>query len=191
VIRKAISTLGTLEPAVCPRLQINLSGRTVGDPHLADFVQEELTGTGVNPSNLIFEVTETSAIGNMTRAQDFSARMNELGCGFALDDFGTGFASFFYLKHIAFDYVKIDGEFVQNLASDPVNRLLVKGLVEISRGMGKQTVAEQVEDARTLEMLRAYGVDFVQGHHLGRPRPLERSDLTVAPVMPVDAAVGG
>jgi EAL domain-containing protein (putative c-di-GMP-specific phosphodiesterase class I) len=152
-------------------------------------VQGELERTGVDPADLIFEVTETSAIGNMTRAQEFSARMNDLGCGFALDDFGTGFASFYYLKHLAFDYVKIDGDFVQNLASDPVNRLLIRALVEISRGMGKMTVAEQVEDARTLDMLRDFGVDFVQGHFLGRPRPLERSNLTVLPAMPLEAAV--
>ncbi|MCB0859208.1 MAG: EAL domain-containing protein [Solirubrobacterales bacterium] len=189
VIRKAISTLAGLDAETCPRLQINLSGRTVGDPKLPGFVQSELERTGVDPANLIFEVTETSAIGNMTRAQEFSARMNELGCGFALDDFGTGFASFYYLKHLAFDYVKIDGEFVQNLASDPVNRLLVKALVEISRGMGKQTVAEQVEDARTLGMLREFGVDFVQGHFLGRPRPLERADLTDLPEIQLDTPV--
>lgn len=190
VIRKAIATLATLESDSCPRLQINLSGRTVSDTRLADFVEAELAETGVDPANLIFEVTETSAIGNMTRAQQFSTRMNELGCGFALDDFGTGFASFYYLKHIAFDYVKIDGEFVQNLASDPVNRLLVRALVEISRGMGKQTVAEQVEDARTLDMLRDFGVDFVQGHYLGRPRPLERSDLTSLTAIPLDTVLG-
>ncbi|MCB0864043.1 MAG: EAL domain-containing protein, partial [Solirubrobacterales bacterium] len=110
-------------------------------------------------------------------------------CGFALDDFGTGFASFYYLKHLAFDYVKIDGEFVQNLSSDPINRLLVKALVEISRGMGKKTVAEQVEDSRTLEMLREFGVDFVQGHYLGRPKPLNRSDLLTEPGVGLDPAV--
>ncbi len=190
VIHKAIETLAGFEAEVAPRLQINLSGRTVGDPKLPDLVQGELERAGVDPSNLIFEVTETSAIGNMTGAQEFSARMNELGCGFALDDFGTGFASFFYLKQIAFDYVKIDGEFVQNLASDPVNRLLVKALVEISRGMGKQTVAEQVEDSETMEMLRDYGVEFVQGYHVGRPRPLDRTDFQASPVWPVEPVAG-
>lgn len=191
VIRKAIATLADLDPAKSPRLQVNLSGRTVGDPKLAEYVQSELEKTGVDPANLIFEVTETSAIGNMTRAREFSARMNELGCGFALDDFGTGFASFYYLKHLAFDYVKIDGEFVHNLASDPVNRLLVKALVQISRGMGKMTVAEQVEDVETLEMVQEFGVDFVQGHYLGRPRPLDRLDLTVHPARSMDPAVKG
>lgn len=188
VVRKAIEVLAALDGGLKPRLQINLSGRTVGDPNLADFVHDELDTHGVDPACLIFEVTETSAIGNMTRAQEFSSRMNEMGCGFALDDFGTGFASFYYLKHLAFDYVKIDGEFVQNLATDPVNRMLVRALVRISRGMGKLTVAEQVEDARTLEMLRDFGVDFVQGYHLGRPRPLERVDLTVPP-LPFEASL--
>ncbi|MCB0858510.1 MAG: EAL domain-containing protein [Solirubrobacterales bacterium] len=190
VIRRAIATLAGFEPGSAPRLQINLSGRTVGDPRLPELVQGELQKSDVDPSNLIFEVTETSAIGNMTRAQEFSARMNELGCGFALDDFGTGFASFYYLKHIAFDYVKIDGEFVQNLASDPVNRLLVKALVQISRGIGKQTVAEQVEDAETLEMLKDFGVDFAQGYYMGRPHPLERTDFGAVVVNPVGPAFG-
>ncbi|MCB8914979.1 MAG: EAL domain-containing protein [Thermoleophilales bacterium] len=189
VIRKAISILAGIDRANSPRLQINLSGRTVGDPKLPGFVRGELERTGVDPANLIFEVTETSAIGNMVGAQEFSAQMNDLGCGFALDDFGTGFASFYYLKHLAFDYVKIDGEFVQNLSSDPINRLLVKALVEISRGMGKKTVAEQVEDSRTLEMLREFGVDFVQGHYLGRPKPLNRSDLLTEPGVGLDPAV--
>ncbi|HMT04722.1 MAG TPA: EAL domain-containing protein [Solirubrobacterales bacterium] len=189
VVRRAIRVLadaGTNGRST--RLSINLSGRTVGDPGLPDLVGDELTRTGIDPSCLIFEVTETSAIGNMTMAQEFSARMAEMGCGFALDDFGTGFASFYYLKHLAFDFVKIDGEFVQNLSHDPVNRLLVRALVEITRGMGKQTIAEQVEEERTLELLRDFGVDFVQGHYLGQPRPLEDCNLTAVPAMPKAAS---
>lgn len=185
VIAKATSTLAGLGPDSSTRLSINLSGKTVDDPNLPAFVKDQLDSNGVEPANLIFEVTETSAIGNMGRAQDFSRSMHELGCGFALDDFGTGFASFYYLKHIAIDIVKIDGEFVLNLASDPVNQMLIKTLVEVSRGLGKETVAEMVEDARTLEMLRGYGVDFVQGYHLGRPMPLERWNLGSLPEPPL------
>lgn len=188
VVRRAIRTLAEAgADGRSTRLSINLSGRTVGDPGLPGLVGDELNRTGIDPSCLIFEVTETSAIGNMTMAQEFAARIAEMGCGFALDDFGTGFASFYYLKHLAFDFVKIDGEFVQNLSHDPVNRLLVRALVEITRGMGKQTIAEQVEDALTLELLRDFGVDFVQGHYLGRPRPLENCNLTAVPAMPTAA----
>ncbi len=184
VIRKAIGILASNSGSngdIPPRLCVNLSGRTVGDPALLEVIADELERTGADPSGLIFEVTETSAIGNIASAQNFAARLAELGCRFALDDFGTGFASFYYLKHITCDYVKIDGEFVRQIARDPTDRLLVRALVEISRGMGKLTIAEQVEDAETLELLREYGVDFAQGYHVGRPMPVEEVDLNAIP----------
>jgi len=185
VIRKATRTLADLPTGGRqPRIAVNLSGRTVGDPRLSSFLQEQLEETGVDPSSLIFEVTETSAIGNITRAQEFAARLSEFGCGFALDDFGTGFASFYYLKHIASDYVKIDGEFIRHLSTDPVNQLLVRALVQISRGMGKKTVAEHVEDKQALALLRGYGVDFAQGYLLGHPRPIEEIDFSWVPELP-------
>lgn len=183
VIRKAISILAESSArGHHPRLCVNLSGRSVGDPGLLKVISSELARTGADPSGLIFEVTETSAIGNIASAQSFAASLAELGCRFALDDFGTGFASFYYLKHIACDYVKIDGEFVRQVATDPTDRLLVRALVEISNGMGKLTIAEQVEDAATLDLLREYGVDFAQGYHLGRPLPVEEVDLNAVPV---------
>jgi diguanylate cyclase (GGDEF)-like protein/PAS domain S-box-containing protein len=185
VVRKATRTLADLgADSHQLRISVNLSGRTVGDPRLSSFLQEQLEETGVDPSSLIFEVTETSAIGNITRAQEFAARLSEFGCGFALDDFGTGFASFYYLKHIASDYVKIDGEFIRHLSTDPVNQLLVRALVQISRGMGKKTVAEHVEDRQALTLLRGYGVDFAQGYLLGEPRSIEEIDFGWVPELP-------
>jgi diguanylate cyclase (GGDEF)-like protein/PAS domain S-box-containing protein len=181
VIRRAISILAGHTGGRRPRLCVNLSGRSVGDPELLEVISAELKRTGADPSGLIFEVTETSAIGNIANAQSFAASLADLGCRFALDDFGTGFASFYYLKHIACDYVKIDGEFVRHIATDPTDRLLVRALVEISAGMGKLTIAEHVEDAETLSMLSEYGVDFAQGYHLGHPRPVEEIDLGAAP----------
>lgn len=182
VIRKAIGILAKASGGINkPRLCVNLSGRSVGDPGLLKVISTELERTGADPSGLIFEVTETSAIGNIASAQTFAASLAELGCRFALDDFGTGFASFYYLKHIACDYVKIDGEFIRQIALDPTDRLLVRALVEISTGMGKLTIAEQVEDAETLELLREYGVDFAQGYHVGRPMPVEEVDLNAMP----------
>ncbi|HTU14782.1 MAG TPA: EAL domain-containing protein [Solirubrobacterales bacterium] len=184
VIRKAIGILaGASGSEIKPRLCVNLSGRSVGDPGLLRVISEELESTGADPSGLIFEVTETSAIGNIASAQTFAASLADLGCRFALDDFGTGFASFYYLKHIACDYVKIDGEFIRQIALDPTDRLLVRALVEISNGMGKLTIAEQVEDAETLELLREYGVDFAQGYHVGRPKPVEEVDLNSIPAL--------
>jgi len=178
VIRRAIRILAECPGGEdSPRLCVNLSGRSVGDPSVLEVISSEIRRTGADPSGLILEVTETSAIGNISSAQVFAESLANLGCRFALDDFGTGFASFYYLKHIACDYVKIDGEFIRHIADDPTDRLLVRALVQISRGMGKFTVAEQVEDAETLELLREYGVDFVQGYHLDRPRPVEEVDL--------------
>jgi EAL domain-containing protein (putative c-di-GMP-specific phosphodiesterase class I) len=102
--------------------------------------------------------------------------MREIGCGFALDDFGAGFASFYYLKHLSFDLLKIDGEFIRNLPASRTDQLVVKSVVEIARGLGKRTVAEFVGDRETVELLRSYGVDFAQGFYVGMPTPLDEID---------------
>jgi len=117
----------------------------------------------------VFEVTETAAIVNVDRAKQFARRLNELGCGFALDGFGSGFASFYYLKHLDFDYLKIDGEFVEGLWRSRTDQLVVQSVVEIARGLGKRTSAEYGGDGETLELLREYGVDLAQGFYVGRP----------------------
>jgi EAL domain-containing protein (putative c-di-GMP-specific phosphodiesterase class I) len=122
---------------------------------------------------LTFDVTESVAITAVDRARRFSRALGEMGCGFALDDFGSGFASFSNLKHLPFDEVKIDGEFIDDLATSPVNQLIVRSVVEIARGLGMKTVAECVGDDATIELLRGYGVDFAQGFHIGRPVPTE------------------
>ena len=126
----------------------------------------------MDPACLVFEITETGAISDMTGARKLAEELGELGCGLALDDFGTGFASFYNLKHINCDYLKIDGEFVHDLAADMNNRLLVRSLVYAARAMGKATVAEGVEDGESLELLKQFGVDFAQGYHFGKPEPL-------------------
>jgi EAL domain-containing protein (putative c-di-GMP-specific phosphodiesterase class I) len=108
--------------------------------------------------------------------------LESLGCEFALDDFGAGYGSFFYLKHLPFDYLKIDGEFVRGVASNRADQILVKSLVQIARELGKRTIAEFVEDQATLDMLRVLGVDFAQGYHIGRPAALPKPDPTRAAV---------
>lgn len=152
-------------------LEINLSGESLSDPRMADFAVREIEAAGVDASRLIFEVTETSAIGNLEASRSFVARLTALGCGFALDDFGAGFSSFAYLKALPLGIVKIDGQFVRGLRGSRHDRITVRAMVDVARGLGKQTVAEFVEDEATLELLRSFGVDFAQGYHVGIPAP--------------------
>lgn len=177
VVRRAIRLLAESGPVAPSRLFVNLSGQSVGDLNLVSVIAEELGRTGVESKRLVFEVTETSAIADMERAMRFTSELTRIGCGTALDDFGAGFSSFYYLKHIPTDFVKIDGEFIRNLGDDPVSQQLVRSLAELSRNLGRQTVAEQVEDERTLNLLASYGVDLVQGFLSGRPRPATPQSL--------------
>jgi diguanylate cyclase (GGDEF)-like protein/PAS domain S-box-containing protein len=155
------------------QLALNLSAKSVTDPELPGFVSGELEAAGINGEGLCIEVTETAAIVNVDRARGFAHTLAELGCEFALDDFGAGFASFYYLKHMAFDYVKIDGEFIRNLPESRVNQLVVKAVVDIARGLGKRTIAEFVGDEETVSLLKRYGVDYAQGFYVGKPQPLD------------------
>ncbi|MFL5908203.1 MAG: EAL domain-containing protein [Solirubrobacterales bacterium] len=155
-------------------LEVNLSGSSITDEGVLDQIERELEESSIDPSSLIFEVTETAAITNIERARRFAARVSELGCSFALDDFGTGFGSFYYLKHLPFDYLKIDGDFIRELPRNQADRLTVQAIVEIARGMGKKTIAECVESDEVLALLRALGVDFAQGYRIGAPEHLER-----------------
>ena len=154
------------------RFEVNLSGRTIGDEVLLELVEQRLHETGVPPDRLIFEVTETAAIAQFDRAAAFVERLMQLGCRFALDDFGSGFGSFHYLKHLAFDYLKIDGEFVEHCARNETDRILIAAVVQIARGMGKRTIAEFVTSNETAEVLTKLGVDYGQGFHFGKPAPL-------------------
>jgi diguanylate cyclase (GGDEF)-like protein len=163
-----------------PTVEVNLSGHSLGDPELALHIDRELRGSDVRATQLIFEVTETAAIGNIEAARHFAEQLAELGCRFALDDFGAGFGSFYYLKHLPFDFIKIDGEFVRNLLGDDTDRLVIGAVVELARGLGKRTIAEFVGDEATAIALRELGVDYLQGFHLGRPAPLH-SYLEPAP----------
>ena len=154
--------------------EVNISGRSTGDADLLALIEGELRAHEVDPAQIIFEITETTAVANIPRAQEFAHRLAALGCRFALDDFGAAFASFYYLKHLPFDYLKIDGEFVRGCVTDRTDQLVIKAVVDIARGLGKSTVAEMVGDEETLELVRELGVDYVQGFHIGRPAPLAR-----------------
>jgi EAL domain-containing protein (putative c-di-GMP-specific phosphodiesterase class I) len=127
---------------------------------------------GVDPANLIFEITETAAMTNMEAAREFVGTLNELGCDVALDDFGTGFGSFTYLKHLPTSYLKIDTEFVRDILANSTDREVVKSITDVAHSLGKRTVAEGVENEETLEVLRGYGVDCAQGWFVGPPVPI-------------------
>ncbi len=174
VIRESFKLLArqVQTPAGGTGLHINLSGRSLGDARLLDLLERQLEETGVAASRLTFEVSEAAAVNHITDAQRFGERLAELGCRFALDDFGTGFGSFYYLKHLPFDFLKIDAEFVRNCSRSKTDRLVIEAVVGIASGLGKHTIAEGVEDEGTVSALKQLGVDFGQGFHHGRPRAI-------------------
>ena len=173
VAGRAVALLAAAEAAGTPRrLSVNVSGTSVGDAHFLKAVEAELRATGIDPSGLVFEMTEAAAVADIGRARRFAEAVAALGCRFALDDFGAGFGSLYYLKHLPFDYLKIDGEFVAKCLNSRTDQLVVEAVVGIAQGLGKETVAEFVPDARTRRMLSRLGVDHAQGEYVGMPVPL-------------------
>ena len=155
---------------------VNLSGQSICDESFLTFVLDELARHSVSPQRLCFEVTETAVISNLSRANRFMDALKEAGCAFALDDFGSGVSSFSHLKGLPVDFVKIDGTFVRDMVIDPVDAAMVRSINEIAAVMGKQTIAEFVEDEQVLTALKVLKVDFAQGFHIARPQPLVRDD---------------
>jgi diguanylate cyclase (GGDEF)-like protein/PAS domain S-box-containing protein len=152
-----------------PRLHVNLSGRSLSDRTVLSRIEAHVLT--VDASRLVFEVTESAAVTHLDTAVAFTERLAALGCGLSLDDFGIGYASFFYLKHLALQSIKIDGSFVLGMLTDSLDRAVVRATVSLAEEMGYETIGEHVDSLPLLEELRGLGVDFVQGHHLGRPRP--------------------
>jgi len=152
---------------------INLSPRTMTDKEFLELISDMPALSVIGPVRLVMEITETAAIYNIHVAKDFLRTLRGRGYEFALDDFGMGFSSFYQLKNLDVDYLKIDGSFIRNLSHDPVDKHLVLAMVHLARSLGKQTIAEYVEDQETLDILREIGVDCAQGFHIGRPRPLD------------------
>jgi diguanylate cyclase (GGDEF)-like protein len=151
------------------RLAVNLSGQSLGDEQFLSFVQQQIQRSGVAPSLICFEITETVAMANMQRAQAFMHALKRMGCRFSLDDFGTGLSSFAYLKLFPVDTLKIDGSFVRDLSSNKVSQSVVAAISEVARVMELETVAEFVQDEASLELLRGLGVHWGQGYLLGEP----------------------
>lgn len=167
VIGEALRRLAEY-PSV-PAIAVNLSGRSLSEPGLPQFISNALRESGINPRRLIVEITETAAVSDLLDAQRMIEALRQLGCGVCLDDFGVGFASFAYLKHLHVDTIKIDGLFIRDLPNDRDNQVFVKAMVSVALGLGKSVVAEYVEDGETLALLRQFGVGLAQGYHLDRP----------------------
>jgi diguanylate cyclase (GGDEF)-like protein/PAS domain S-box-containing protein len=156
-------------------IEVNVSGLSVGDDGLREHIVKSFAASAADPQGLIFEITETAAVQHIVTARGFANALREIGCRFALDDFGAGFGSFYYLKHLPFDYVKIDGEFVTDCTTNLTDRLVIESVVKIASGLGKETIAEFVGDESTVTFLRSNGVDRAQGYHIGKPIPISEA----------------
>jgi PAS domain S-box-containing protein len=152
-------------------IEANLSGASIGTPDLLPFIDQQIREAHADPANLVFEITETALMHDITAGEVFARGLAALGCGLALDDFGTGFGSFTYLKKLPITHLKIDIEFVRDLVTSHDSLHVIKAIVSLARAFGLKTIAEGIEDEPSLALLRAEGVDFVQGFHLGRPKP--------------------
>ena len=174
VITRAITAIGS-EAAAGRTLQlsVNVSRTSVSDPRFLDLINHLLLEHDADPASLMLEISETAAVADIPATQRFARSLQALGCKIALDDFGAGFGSFYYLKHLPFDLVKIDGEFVKGATSQLSDRLIIQSVADIARGLGKQTIAESVPDDASLRLLGRHGVDLAQGFHLAQPQPFE------------------
>ncbi|MEW5011469.1 MAG: EAL domain-containing protein [Cycloclasticus sp.] len=162
-----IAGLGKDQEDIC--FTVNLSIHALQGDFLLPVLQQKLETSWISPARLTFEITETAAVSNFEKTRKMVARIRALGCRFALDDFGAGFSSFNYLKNFPVDYLKIDGQFINNLALDPADQVLVKSMIDIAHSLGKKAIAEYVSNPEILRILQEFGVDYVQGYLLGKP----------------------
>jgi len=174
VVQTTLAALGrgAISVASDRCVAINVSGQTLADAQFLEFVVECLDSTGVLPSQVCFEISETAVVANLEHARRFVGVLHGMGCQFALDDFGSGVGSFSNLKSLPMDYLKIDGSFIRNLGRDSVNQAMVTAMIKLARTLNFKVIAEQVEDSAALDAARRMGVDFVQGYAIARPQPL-------------------
>lgn len=172
------------------RYQINLSGRTLSSPGLADFVLRAFDRYEVDPRAVTFEITESTVIDNLDAAAAFAEAVRSRGCELALDDFGTGYSSLLVLKLLPIDQVKIDGAFVAGLPRSELDRAVVGAVVAMCRALGIRTAAEFAEDPATIDLLREIGVDFAQGYAIERPQPMPTAIAAPAATPVLDRATG-
>jgi EAL domain-containing protein (putative c-di-GMP-specific phosphodiesterase class I) len=170
VVGRALEILAERERAGEPvSLHVNISGVSVTDISVLEFIERRLDEGEADPGRCTFEITQTARVEDYEKAAGFADRLTEFGCEVAIDDYGAGFGPFDYLKQVPFDVIKIDGSFIRDMPRNDADQLTVKAIVQIARGLGKTTIAEFVQDDDTTRMLREYGVDMAQGFHLGRP----------------------
>lgn len=176
VVYKSIHLAKKLQQMGKPTyIEINLSAKSFADTELLPLIKSELASTGINPADIVFEITETAIVENILNAQNFINEVKAVGCHFALDDFGVGFCSFNYLKLLPVDYLKIDGSFIVDLSSNSVDQHLVKAMVEVANGLGKKTIAEYVNSEETVRLLKKFGVGYAQGYYIGKPYNMPES----------------
>ena len=174
VINSALDTIATADNPLEVSLttfSINVSAQSLQDDAFVDFIESRIAETGVAPDTLCFELTETSLVRNIDRAQRFVARLQRLGCQVALDDFGTGYSSFAYLKALPVNYLKVDGAFVRDILENELSKAIVSSVVAIAEVIGAQTVAEHVENSMVEAWLKNAGVQYVQGFSIHKPEP--------------------
>lgn len=170
VLDLAFEKLRVLHKQSSPlKLSVNFSGKAFNNAPLIKHLKEQLSQHDFDANKLILEVTETTAVANLSTAVQLMNDIKKTGAQFALDDFGVGYASFFYLRQLPVDYVKIDGTFIQQLGQDPEDQVFVKAISEITKLSGKKTIAEFVEDQVTLELLEKFKIDYAQGYHIAKP----------------------
>jgi diguanylate cyclase (GGDEF)-like protein len=162
--RDAVKDLGAI-------FSINLSGQSLSDDDILEFIEDEISEAGIPATSLGFEVTESAAVSNLAKAQQFIDGLSERGCSIALDDFGAGLSSFAYLKNFAVDILKIDGGFIRDIADNRISESMVAAITQVAKVMELQTVAEYVESEKTRRLISKLGVDFAQGHAIGKPVP--------------------
>ena len=172
VVRQALDTLvhragSGIKPYT---IAVNLSGTSLNDERFLEYLIAQLSTYDLAPGALCFEITETAAIANLGNVVYFMRELKTRGCQFALDDFGSGLSSFMYLKTLPVDFLKIDGQFIENVTRDPVDRSMVKAIGQVGQAMGIYTVAERVESAEVLAELGRLGIGFAQGFHIAVPR---------------------
>ncbi len=170
VVQNAFAAISSLGPD-CGTYAINISGTSIGDERVLEFVREQFRRYVMPPRSVCFEITETAAIANFDKAARFFGQMKSLEFLFSLDEFGAGMSSFGYLKHLPVDFIKIDGSFVKDVAHDPVAVAMVRAINDVGHVMGKKTIGEFVDGEIVLNTLREIGVDFAQGHWISPPTP--------------------
>ncbi|HSH30185.1 MAG TPA: EAL domain-containing protein [Thiohalobacter sp.] len=172
VIRRAFRCLSVEAPSF-EQVSINLSGLSLTDHRLIEFILAQAKEHDIRPERVCFEITETAAIANLSHAIKFIGELRGAGFVFSLDDFGSGLSSFGYLKQLPVSYLKIDGSFVRDMCDDPIDRAMVNAINEVGHTMGIQTIAECVENAESLAALKGIGVDLVQGYHIHKPELID------------------